>query len=76
MISRILEQQKASTRVLSEDNKARHLIPTWQTIDVLESVSKKLGPLLDFTDALSGEDYVNVSYVKPVLQLFNVINAQ
>lgn len=71
MISRILEQQKALTQVLSEDKKARHLIPTWQDIDVLESVSKTLGPLLDFTDALSGEDYVSVSYVKPVLHLFN-----
>lgn len=71
MISRILEQQKAITQVLSEDKAARHLIPTWQDIDVLESVSKTLGPLLDFTDALSGEDYVSVSYVKPVLHLFN-----
>ncbi|XP_057213823.1 E3 SUMO-protein ligase ZBED1-like [Triplophysa rosa] len=71
MISRVLEQQKALTQVLSEDKKARHLIPTWQDIDVLESVSKTLGPLLDFTDALSGEDYVSVSYVKPVLHLFN-----
>ncbi len=71
MINRILEQQKALTQVLSEDKKARHLIPTWQDIDVLESVSKTLGPLLDFTDALSGEDYVSVSYVKPVIHLFN-----
>ncbi len=71
MINRILEQQKALTQVLSEDKKARHLIPTWQDIDVLESVSKTLGPLLDFTDALSGEDYASVSYVKPVIHLFN-----
>ncbi|XP_076866871.1 E3 SUMO-protein ligase ZBED1-like [Brachyhypopomus gauderio] len=71
MMSRILEQQKALTLVLSAEKKVRHLIPTWQDIDVLESVSKTLGPLLDFTDALSGEDYVSVSYVKPVLHLFN-----
>ncbi|XP_038561459.1 E3 SUMO-protein ligase ZBED1-like [Micropterus salmoides] len=71
MISRILEQQKALTQVLYADKKAQHLIPTWQDIDVLESVSKLLGPLLDFTDALSGEDYVSVSCVKPVLHLFN-----
>ncbi|XP_038590224.1 E3 SUMO-protein ligase ZBED1-like [Micropterus salmoides] len=71
MISRILEQQKALTQVLYADKKARHLIPTWQDIDVLESVSKSLGPLLDFTDALSREDYVSVSCVKPVLHLFN-----
>ncbi|XP_033931087.1 E3 SUMO-protein ligase ZBED1-like [Pseudochaenichthys georgianus] len=71
MISRILEQQKALSQVLSVDKKLRHLIPNWQDIDVLESVSKSLGPLLEFTDALSGEDYVSVSYVKPVLHLFN-----
>lgn len=70
-ISRILEQQKALAQVLSQDKKARHLTPTWQDIDVLESVSKSLGQLLDFTDALSGEDYVSVSCVKPVLHLFN-----
>lgn len=56
------------TQVLSADKK---LIPTWQDIDVLESVSKSLGPMLDFTDALSGDEYVSVSFVKPVLQLFN-----
>ncbi|KAI2644978.1 zinc finger BED domain-containing 1-like protein [Labeo rohita] len=71
MISRILEQQQALTQVLSADKKLRHLIPTWQDIDVLESVSKSLGPMLDFTDALSGDEYVSVSFVKPVLQLFN-----
>lgn len=69
MISRILEQQKAITQVLSVDRKMRHLIPHWQEIDVLESVSRSLGPLLDFTDALSGE--VSVSFVKPVLHLLN-----
>ncbi|KAL0150423.1 hypothetical protein M9458_054240 [Cirrhinus mrigala] len=58
-------------RVPSEDKKERHLNPTWKDIDVLESVSKSMGPLLDFTAALSGEDYVSVSYVKPVLHLFN-----
>lgn len=38
---------------------------------LLESMSKALGPLMEFTDALSGEEYVSVSYVKPVLHLFN-----
>ncbi|RXN23605.1 zinc finger BED domain-containing 1-like protein [Labeo rohita] len=37
----------------------------WQDVEVLEAVNK------DFTDALSGEHYVSVSYVKPVLHLFN-----
>lgn len=43
-----------------------HLIPTWQDVDVLELVSKALGPLLEFTDAFSGEQLVTVSYLKPV----------
>ena len=48
-----------------------HLVLTWQDLEVLESVHKALKPLLDFTDALSGEGYVTVSYVKPVLHLFH-----
>ena len=40
-------------------------------MDVLEAVNKVLSPLQDFMDALSGEKYVSVSYLKPVLSLFN-----
>ena len=69
MIGRVLEQSKALCQVLSEDRKTRHLVPTWQDTDVLESVNNALGPLQEFTDALSGEDYVSVSYLKPVLHL-------
>lgn len=71
MIERVLEQEKAITQVLKEDKKNRHLVPTWQDIDVLESVNKALSPLMEFTDALSGEDYVSVSYLKPVLHVLN-----
>ncbi len=71
MIERVLEQQKALSQILSADCKTRHLVPQWQDTDVLESVSKALKPLQEFTDALSGEDYVSVSYLKPVLHLFN-----
>ncbi|KAK7889268.1 hypothetical protein WMY93_024828 [Mugilogobius chulae] len=53
MIQRILEQQRALTDVLSADKKSRHLIPTWQDLDVLESVNQALQPLQEFTDALS-----------------------
>ncbi len=72
MINRILEQQKALTQVLSEDKAARHRIPTWQDIDVLESVST--GPTAGFhrcTLMLVLENYVSVSYVKQVLHLLN-----
>ncbi|ROK30197.1 Zinc finger BED domain-containing protein 1 [Anabarilius grahami] len=70
MIERFLEQEKAIVRVLGSDKKSRHLVPTWQDIEVLESVNKAVKPLQDFTDALSGEAYVSVSYIKPVLHLF------
>lgn len=69
MIERVLEQEAAISQVLKSDKKARHLVPTWQDIDVLESVKKALSPLRDFTDALSGENYVSVSYLKPMLHL-------
>ncbi|XP_057183139.1 E3 SUMO-protein ligase ZBED1-like [Triplophysa rosa] len=71
MIARVLEQEKAISKVLSADKKTRHLAPSWQDIDVLESVCKALNPLADFTNALSGEEYVSVSYLKPVLKHFN-----
>lgn len=46
-------------------------MPSWQDISLLESINKALGPLTEFTDALSGEKYVSVSFLKPVLHLFN-----
>lgn len=70
MVQRILEQLPAISHVLSPDRKARHLIPMWQDIEVLEAINNTLTPLADFTDALSGEQYVSISSVKPVLHLF------
>ena len=70
MVERMLEQQKAIAQVLGADKKTRQLVPTWQDLDVLESVHGALNPLLEFTDALSSENYVSVSYLKPMLQLF------
>ncbi|XP_073689131.1 E3 SUMO-protein ligase ZBED1-like [Garra rufa] len=71
MIQRVLEQERAINQVLTADKNSRHLILRWQDVEVLEAVNKVLSPLQDFTDALSGEHYVSVSYVKPVLHLFN-----
>lgn len=71
MVERVLEQEKAISQVLKADKKNRHLVPTWQDLDVLESVNRALSPLMEFTDALSGEEYVSVSYLKPVLHLLN-----
>lgn len=70
MVGRVLEQHKAISQVLSADKKTRHLVPSWQDLDVLESVHVALNPLLEFTDSLSGECYVSVSYLKPMLHLF------
>ncbi|XP_060793244.1 E3 SUMO-protein ligase ZBED1-like [Neoarius graeffei] len=71
MIEQFVEQEKAIRYMLGADRKCRHLIPTWQDVEVLESVNKAPGPLLEFTDALSGEQVVTVSYLKPVLASFN-----
>lgn len=71
MISRVLEQHRAISQVLASDRKARHLIPTWQDTDILEAINKALQPLTEFTDALSSEKYVSISFVKPVLHLFS-----
>lgn len=70
MIARVLEQQKAINHVLAADKNTRHLVLHWQDIDILESMNEAMAPLLEFTDSLSGESYVTVSYVKPVLHLF------
>ncbi|KAL0152278.1 hypothetical protein M9458_052001 [Cirrhinus mrigala] len=71
MIARVLEQQNALSKVLSAHRKLRHLLPSWQDLEILESVNKALSPLQDFTDALSGERYVSISCVKPTLHLLN-----
>ena len=55
---RILEQEKAIRQVVGTDCKTCHLVPTWQDIDVLQSVHSAVKNLADFTDLLSGEDRV------------------
>ncbi len=70
MVASVIEQHKAISQVLTAVKKKRNLVPTWQDIDVLESINDALKPLLEFTDSLSGEYYVSVSYLKPVLHLF------
>ena len=67
MVTRLLEQEVAVRAVLSEDRKTSHLIPSWQDIDVLESISKALSPISELTDFLSGENHVTVSAIVPVL---------
>ena len=74
MVKRVLEQQEAITRVLRRTSeRSKNIGPnmlSWQDVMVLEVIDKTLTPLAEFTDALSGEQYVSVSSVKPVLDLF------
>ena len=69
MVTRVLEQESAIRVVLGADRKQSHLVPTWQDVDVLKSIHSALSPLLSLTDILSGEHYVTVSAVLPMLQL-------
>ena len=68
IISRVLEQEKALRQVLSVDRKTAHLVPTWQDLEVLESINKALAPLADFTVILSGEKHVTFSALVPLLK--------
>ena len=52
MMARVLEQEREIRQVLSNDRKTAHLIPSWQDIDVLESLNKALSPLAELTDIL------------------------
>ena len=56
--------------VLSAGRKASHLIPTWQDIQVLTAIHQALSPISALTDILSGEEYVTVSAILPMLRLF------
>lgn len=71
MIQQLLEKEKAIRQVLATEWSTRHLVLKWQDINVLDAVSKALGPLLDFTDALSSENYMTVSCLKFILHLFS-----
>lgn len=71
MIQLLFEQEKAITQILAADQSTRHLVLKWQDTDVLDAVSKALGLLLDFTDALSSKNYVTVSFLRPILHFFS-----
>ena len=71
IISRIIEQEEAIRRVLSSDRKTISFNLTWQDKDVLESMNKVLSQLSSLTDILSGENYVTISSVLPMIELLN-----
>lgn len=68
-LSRILEQEQAIREVLSGNRRWSAYLPTWQDFDVIRDVCKVLKPLANVTDALSGEKYVTISAVLPLLKL-------
>lgn len=68
MVERILEQAQAIRHVLSDDRRS-NLSLTWQDTDVLQAVHDALKPVSDFTDILSGENYVTSSSLLPMLKL-------
>ena len=53
MVERIVEQQDAIRVVLGQDRKTSHLVPTWQDLDVQQSVLKATEGFRDLTDLLS-----------------------
>ena len=73
MIERIVEQQDAIHVVLGQDPKASHLVPTWQNIDVLQSILKAVEGFKDLTDLLSGEKWITCSAIKPLIKIINKI---
>ncbi len=69
MIERFLKQEKAIHHVFNCRQKAQ--APCAKHGKMLMAVSKALDPLLEVTYALSGELLITISYLKPVLSLFN-----
>lgn len=69
MVERVIEQEKAIRVVLSADRKASHLVVTWQDLDVLTAINDALSPLAEFTNVMSGEKYVTISAVLPIINL-------
>lgn len=68
MLERILEQQDAIRAVLAHDRKICRLLPTWQDIDVLESVISVLCPFREMTEALSSEKFIAISAINPLIK--------
>jgi len=52
-----------------QDRKTSHLVPSWQDINVLQSVVAAIKPFRQVTDLLSGEKMVICSAIKPTIQL-------
>ena len=69
MVSRILEQKEDIRLVLSADRSTSSIVLTWQDLDVLQAIDSAISPLSALTDILSGEKYVTISAVLPMLHI-------
>ena len=68
MIERLLEQFSAIRRVQQNDRKCITVL-NWSDKDVLTALNRALKPVSEFTDIMSGENYVTASSIIPVLKL-------
>ncbi|KAK6176239.1 hypothetical protein SNE40_014559 [Patella caerulea] len=68
MIHRFLEQQQPVNSVLFTDRKHWHVMPDTAIIRCLEQTDNVLFPLSKLTDTFSGDQYVTVSALVPVLE--------
>ena len=69
MIARYLEQEEAVRQVISKDRKVSHLVISWKSVDALREVNAALSPLRDLTNVLSGDKYISVSMIIPMLSI-------
>lgn len=67
MVERFLEQQQAVCAVLADNRNKWHLMPKDLDVSTMEALKNVLGPLREFTDALSGEQHPTISSVLPLL---------
>lgn len=74
MIVRFLEQEQAVRQVITNSRKISHLQMSWHAIDLLKEVSAALTPLNDLTNTLSGDKYITVSTVIPMLSILQDIS--
>lgn len=78
MVSRVVEQQQSICAVLAGDRKNWHRMPSANEFTILEAIVEVFKPLSVCTDALSGEDHVTISAVRPLLHhlLENVLKVE
>jgi hypothetical protein len=67
MLQRFIHNEKAIRMALS-DRANEHLLPTAKHYETMENIVKALQPYATLTDILSGDKYVSISAVLPMLE--------